>query len=53
MKTSEPLVVFLCGHAFDILEIVGRVRSLDHNRGFTYHTLTALLIFAIIDAVEK
>ena len=35
-KTSEPRVVFLCGRAYDILKIAGRVRSLDHNRVFTY-----------------
>ena len=35
-KTSEPRVVFLCGQAYDILKIDGQVRSLDHNRVFTY-----------------
>jgi integrase len=35
-KTSEPRVVFLCGRAYDILKYIGQVRSLDHNRVFTY-----------------
>jgi integrase len=35
-KTSEPRVVFLCDQAYDILKNVGKVRSLDHNRVFTY-----------------
>ena len=35
-KTSEPRVVFLCDQAYDILKTVGKVRSLDHNRVFTY-----------------
>ena len=35
-KTSEPRVVFLCDRAYDILKVAGRVRSLDHNRVFTY-----------------
>jgi integrase len=35
-KTSEPRVVFLCGRAYGILKVAGSVRSLDHNRVFTY-----------------
>jgi integrase len=35
-KTSEPRVVFLCDQAYVILQQVGKVRSLDHNRVFTY-----------------
>ena len=35
-KTSEPRVVFLCDRAYGILKVAGRVRSLDHNRVFTY-----------------
>ena len=35
-KTSEPRVVFLCEEAYGILKVVGRVRSLGHNRVFTY-----------------
>jgi integrase len=35
-KTSEPRVVFLCDGAYDILKAAGRVRSLVHNRVFTY-----------------
>ncbi len=29
-------MVFLCDRAYDILKLAGRVRSLDHNRVFTY-----------------
>ncbi len=35
-KTLEPRVVFLCDRAYDILKTVGKIRSLDHNRVFTY-----------------
>jgi integrase len=35
-KTSEPRVVFLCDRAYDILKVAGNVRSLSHNRVFTY-----------------
>jgi integrase len=35
-KTSEPRVVFLCDRAYDILKVAGNVRSLAHNRVFTY-----------------
>jgi integrase len=35
-KTSEPRIVFLCDQAYDILKKAGVVRSLEHNRVFTY-----------------
>lgn len=35
-KTCEPRVVFLCQRAYDILKETGRIRFLEHNRGFTY-----------------
>jgi integrase len=34
-KTSEPWVVFLCNQAYDIFKI-SKVKSLNHNRVFTY-----------------
>ena len=35
-QTAEPRLVFLCDRAYDILKVAGRVRSLEHNRVFTY-----------------
>ena len=35
-KTSEPRVVFLSDRAYDIIKKAGVVRSLGHNRVFTY-----------------
>jgi len=35
-KTSGPRVVFLCDRAYGIVKNGGKVRSLDHNRVFTY-----------------
>jgi integrase len=35
-KTSEPRIIFLCDRAYDILKVIGNVRSRAHNRVFAY-----------------
>jgi hypothetical protein len=35
-KSADPRIAFLCDQAYDILKVHGKLRLLDHYRGFTW-----------------